>query len=245
LPRKGETQEESQVVTLDLVKFPRTPHLIWLGEDGLRSDKVMDEESRAIFLSRELVVEEKVDGSGIGFSVSGRSVLVQSRRDYVREPFERQFKGLDSWLAPRVDRLISCLRDNLILFGEWCYLVHTVRYSALPDWFLAFDVYDRLAGKFLSSPRRDAIVADIGMVQVPHIASGIHTEDELRELIKRPSQFGAEGMEGLYLRIEGDSVLKERAKLVRSGFSQSIQEHWLRRPPVRNSIAGQGLDTNG
>ena len=229
-------------MTLELVKFPRTPHLNWLGEGDLRDDKVMDEESRTMFLSRRLVVEEKVDGSGIGFSVEGRSLLVQSRRDYVQAPFERQFRGLKSWLEPRVDRLVSCLQQNLVLFGEWCYSVHTVRYSTLPDWFLAFDVYDRHAETFLSISRRDALVADMGMVQVPHLASGVQTEDELCELIKGPSQFGSEGMEGLYLRIEGDSVLKERAKLIRRGFSQSIHEHWSRRPLVRNSIAGQGFD---
>jgi hypothetical protein len=30
-----------------------------------------------------------------------------------------------------------------ILFGEWCRAQHSVFYSRLPDYFLAFDIWDR------------------------------------------------------------------------------------------------------
>lgn len=37
-----------------------------------------------------------------------------------------------------------------ILYGEWCAARHTVTYDALPDWFLAYDVYDTKEGRFFS-----------------------------------------------------------------------------------------------
>ena len=37
-----------------------------------------------------------------------------------------------------------------ILYGEWLCARHTVAYDKLPDWFVAFDIFDVPAGRFLS-----------------------------------------------------------------------------------------------
>jgi hypothetical protein len=66
-------------------------------------------------------------------------------------------------LATHESRLTETLGD-LVLFGEWCASFHTVRYDALPDWFLAFDVYDRGRAGFWSADRRGALCASLGAV---------------------------------------------------------------------------------
>lgn len=57
----------------DFFKFPSTPHLVILGANVVRDDKVMSERECDEFLRHELVVEEKVDGAnlGIAFDSSG------------------------------------------------------------------------------------------------------------------------------------------------------------------------------
>lgn len=64
-----------------------------------------------------------------------------------------------------------------MLFGEWCAARHSLGYNVLPDWFLLFDVYDRSSGRFWSTSRRNALVAEAGLFTVPLVSSGCATLD--------------------------------------------------------------------
>jgi hypothetical protein len=47
-------------------------------------------------------------------------------------------------------------------------------------------------------------------------------------------------MEGLYIKVEEEGVVKERYKYVRKGFLQALtgsESHWMDRPILPNSLA--------
>ncbi|RMD78106.1 MAG: DNA ligase, partial [Lentisphaerae bacterium] len=122
----------------------------------IRGDKVLTESERDAFLTHEVTVEEKVDGANLGLSFDANgNVRAQNRGAYLHLPGSGQWKKLGEWLALHTDILFEHLFDRYILFGEWCYAQHSIFYENLPDWFLAFDVYDREAGRFLSTMHRD------------------------------------------------------------------------------------------
>jgi len=209
-------------------KFPTTPHLVTLGGVDIRSDKVMSDVEREAFLQHDLVVEEKVDGSNIGisFSVEG-SLKVQNRGDYLQLPASGQWKKLDEWLHLHAERLFDHLIDQYILFGEWCYAKHSIFYNQLPDWFLGFDIYDKIIGRFLSTIRRDRFLESMNIAGVPVIAHGRFRLADLKDLLSQ-SKLGDQPAEGLYLRIDHGEWLEQRAKLVRPQFIQTLEEHWSR-----------------
>ena len=212
----------------DFFKFPSTPHLATLPGVDVRDDKVFSESERDQFLQHTLLVEEKIDGANLGISFDSEgNVRAQNRGAYLHLPGSGQWKKLGDWLAPRLETLFESLADDLILFGEWCYAQHSVYYDRLPDWFLGFDLYDKRAGRFLSSARRDALFAKMGIDQVPVLARGRFTYSEIQELIAT-SQLGDQPAEGLYLRFDQDDWLAQRAKLVRAAFIQGIHQHWSR-----------------
>lgn len=222
----------------EFVKFPSTPHLALLGEVDVRSDKVMSGRERTELLQCELIVEEKIDGANLGLSFDDAGELRAQNRGAILElPAMGQWRPLASWLAPRVDLLFECLSDRYILFGEWCFARHTIYYDRLPDWFLAFDVYDIEASAFLSVARRDAILADMKLAAVPTIARGRFSLAALKALLG-PSAYGDEPAEGLYLRCDEGDWLRERAKLVRPGFIQSMEDHWSQGGIVPNRVVG-------
>lgn len=212
----------------DFFKFPSTPHLATLAGVDIRGDKVLSESERNEFLLHDLVVEEKIDGANLGISFDSEGNLrAQNRGAYLHLPGSGQWKKLGDWLAPRTDMLFDHLSDHFILFGEWCYAQHSVFYGRLPDWFLGFDVYDKRFGRFLSSERRDALLMEMRIVQVPVIARGHFAYTEIQKLLSA-SKLSDQPAEGLYLRFDQGDWLAQRSKLVRPAFIQSVEQHWSR-----------------
>ena len=153
---------------------------------------------------------------------------VQNRGQWINCETGGQFTHLHAWIGPRSDRLLDLLGTTHILFGEWCYARHSVGYDRLPDWFLAFDVYDHAAGRCWSASHRNELARQADLSVVPAIDSGTFRMAELMELLSRQSAFGSGPVEGLYLRCESQGFLEARAKLVRPGFVEQLGEHWSR-----------------
>jgi ATP-dependent RNA circularization protein (DNA/RNA ligase family) len=218
-------------------RFPHTPHLAWLGPGQPRDDKVLSSAEAAKVLAGEVVVEEKIDGANVGLSVNDEGELcAQNRGSYLDSASSHpQFKPLFRWLDARRDALSDVLFPDLMLFGEWCWAVHSVRYTKLPDWFLAFDVYDRARNQFWSAARRDELVRSLSMAVVPKLGSGRYSVAQLRDLLGE-SRLSDGPAEGLYVRRDDGNWLAARAKLVRPEFSQAIGEHWSRRTIETNQL---------
>ena len=218
-------------------RFPHTPHLAWLGSGKPREDKVLGAADVRAFLSGDVVIEEKVDGANLGFSVDEEGRLrAQSRGSYLDvNDAKGQWKPLLRWLSTRQHALEDALAPDLMLFGEWCYAVHSVRYARLPDWFLAFDVFDRAAGEFWSAERRNELARGLCIAVVPELGRGRFELEELKKRLGRSSLTDGPA-EGLYARREGGGRVLERVKLVRQEFVQAIDEHWSKRPLEVNQL---------
>lgn len=222
----------------EFMRFPHTPHVAWLGEGKPRDDKVLAPHEVAELLSGEVVLEEKVDGANLGFSVDEDGTLkAQNRGSYLElEAPEGQWKPLKRWLGLRREALIDALWPDLMLFGEWCYAVHSVRYTRLPDWFLAFDVFDRSSGEFWSADRRNGLIENLEIASVPELGRGRYDVESLKKVLAH-SHLADGPAEGLYVRREVSGRLRARAKLVRQEFVQAIEEHWSKRKLEANRLA--------
>ena len=233
----------------DFFRFPHTPHLEWLGERAPRDDKVLSEREARALLDGAVVVEEKLDGANLGFSIAANGHLqLQNRGSYLAKPFAGQFGPLAQWLELHEETLLANLPGNLIVFGEWCAARHSLTYSRLPDWFLLFDVYDQVADKFWSTPRRNAMAVALGLPVVPSLRCGRMTKPGLCDMLnQKTSEFSEGPLEGMVIRREDEQWLQARAKLVRPDFTQAIDAHWRSRRIEWNrrtfeNMAAAGLD---
>ena len=194
-------------------------------------------------LHGEVVVEEKLDGANLGFSLSPAGELrVQNRGTYLTEPYAGQFARLPAWLATHGEGIADALLDShdaqLILFGEWCAARHSLSYTRLPDWLLLFDVFDTKAGRFWSRTRRNALAQRLGLATAPQVVHGPFRLNDLVEgLDTWPSRFRDGPLEGVVVRRESADWCEQRAKLVRADFTQSIGEHWRGRQVEWNRLA--------
>jgi ATP-dependent RNA circularization protein (DNA/RNA ligase family) len=219
-------------------RFPRTPHLAWLGDALPRYDKLLSASEARALLAEDVAVEEKLDGANLGISVGADGKLrAQNRGQYVTPTALGQFKNLTRWMALREPALADALGANLILFGEWCAARHSLHYVNLPDWFVAFDVFDRAVSRFWSTSRRDSLARGLGLSVVPTLLQGTTSLPTLKSLVESTSsQFGGGPVEGIVIRKQSSDWLTTRAKLVRAEFVQEIGEHWRQRPIEWNQL---------
>ena len=216
-------------------RFPRTPHMAWLGNGEPRDDKVLSTAEAAELLSGEVVLEEKVDGANLGFSLGpAGEVRAQNRGQYLTPPHTGQFARLPAWLAMHSDAVAEALLehsgDGLMLFGEWCAARHSLAYTRLPDWFLLFDVLELGTGRFWSSTRRNVLAYRMGLSTTPQVGRGRYTLGHLKSLVTTQiSKFRDGPLEGIVIRRENANWHERRAKLVQAGFTQPITEHWRSR----------------
>ena len=222
----------------EFFRFPHTPHIAWLASGSPRDDKVLSLEDAEILLAGEVVIEEKIDGANLGFSIGSDGLLwVQNRGQYLLPPFTGQFAQLGKWLELHQDRLLDALTESLIVFGEWCAARHSLNYDQLPDWWLMFDVYERGTERFWSTVRRNELAALLGVSVVPCVYQGRVTMTQLKKrTLGEASHFRQGDAEGVIVRSEDAVWLQKRAKLVRPNFTQAITKHWRNRVVEWNRI---------
>ena len=230
-----------------MIKLPRTLHI-----EGSRVPVGQTDPDAVEFnkLSGEfLVVEEKVDGTGVSLFFDHELTLQIHHRGSVAMGSE--YRLLYDWANQHEYELFDLLEDRFVLFGEWMFKKHTIYYDRLPDYFLESDVYDQKEGIWLSTFARDSLFKGKQFIKhVPVIASlkpsalsqltGLVGKSKYQSDYWRKSMWDVceksgrdttlafqetdtSGlMEGLYIKHEDDKQVLNRYKYVRFEFVNLI-----------------------
>src|SRR5688500_11750093 len=112
--------------------FPKTPHLF--GSKRVHADDPMlSERDTTAVLRSKYIVEEKLDGSNLGIYFDSPSALRYTARakvDFEGSSHENLVVLRRTVLSIR-GRLWEALGTQFVLFGEWMYVVHCVKYRNL------------------------------------------------------------------------------------------------------------------
>lgn len=253
---------------ISIIKYPRTHHIetsrLQPGDEDLDSISMARLAGRDLVVEEKL----DGANSAISFSKNGE-LLLQSRGHYLTGGYrERHFDLLKAWANRYNQSLFELLGSRFVMFGEWMYAKHTIFYTHLPHYFMEFDIYDKAERVFLDTNRRRAMLnAFPFIVSVKVLSEGaIQQIDDLislmgpshfiqanpwsileevsKKLGLRIDQVKAETddtrlMEGLYVKVEEEGVVKERLKWIRPSFLTNVLEsesHWLNRPIVPNQL---------
>ena len=232
-------------------KFPKTPRVT----KTLQQENVHQE-----WRHLNAVIQEKVDGANVGISFEEGYLKLQSRGHYLVGGLrERQFDLFKRWAYLNVQYLEAVLSDRYVLYGEWLYAKHHIFYDALDHYFLAYDLFDKIENKFLSTHRVHARLGGIvKFVPILHQAkfgkihnftqyigpSRFRTKDWKERLVKVAGEKELDHtdqtqlMEGIYVRVEDDEWIVGRMKHPREEFTKVLEDdsHWLTRPIVTNQL---------
>jgi atypical dual specificity phosphatase len=232
-----------------IIKFPRTRHVFNLGS-ATRDDLILsgDDVITQFGQGKLLYVEEKIDGANLGISIQNNALVAQNRSHYVSSAYHPQFKYLDQWIYDHSHELWEILQysDRFILYGEWVYARHSIRYTHLPDYFIAFDYYDRVTQRFYSHARLSALLKGTSIHRIRLMAcqaldlTGSGSGGGVMELVHRKSEYYDGPVEGVYLRTmtADNQWLLDRGKVVRSDFMAG-NEFWSKGGVQPNQIDHQ------
>lgn len=163
--------------------MPRTIHL----EDSRMPNGEIDKDAVRLssLFDKFVVIEEKVDGTGVGISFDKNAdVTIQTRGKIANT---KQFTRLHAWTDQYTNKLWEILSDRYVMFGEWCYAKHTIFYDSLWDYFLESDIYDKEKNEWLSTYRRQELLmknrADF-ICSVPILKIGkIHFKENIKNYV--------------------------------------------------------------
>lgn len=255
------------------MKLPRTLHI-----EGSRMPVGKTDPEAVQFPDLKgqfLVVEEKVDGSGVSIFLDNHLNLQIWHRG--SPTVGKEYWHLQEWAENHWEDLADLLGERYMLFGEWMYNKHTIFYDKLPHFFLESDIYDQERGVWLSTNARNNFLKGQNYIkQVPVIAAFkpsaleqitglvgksqyvstdwdknlrlkcIMTGASYSKTVEETDTSGM--MEGLYIKQEDDLQVINRYKYIRYDFLQKILgsgTHLRDRMPVSNMVSGTVEHTSG
>lgn len=206
-------------------KYPRTLHLPW-SPGASDDDKIL--ESVEHFQGREVVVTEKLDGENTSMYQDHYHARSTDSKNHPSRNFVKQIWG----------RVRHDIPFGYRLCGENVYAVHSIKYTALPEYFMLFTVYDP-TNLCLSWDETVEWAKLLDLPAVPVLYRGVWDEEKVRACWTGKSLFGGD-QEGYVVRVADAFPWADHhmhfAKYVRAGHV-TTDEHWMSQPVVPNQLA--------
>lgn len=240
-----------------LPDFPRTPHVPYKAvfganlssDDSIASDlgasvvftgKIHDLTDLSIF------IEEKLDGANCGMCLYEGHPVIRNRshilnKGYVKDtPAKIQFRPAWGWFYDnknKFEKLNEAAGFEVGVYGEWVYALHGIRYDKLPDWFIAYDLFDWFPLKFMATDKARELLIGAGFSVPPLLHTGkVESWEQLESLCNEQSAFSTiDQREGVYIKISAGKHLVDRYKMVRADYVQGSR--WDLRSITKNKLA--------
>lgn len=202
-------------------KYPRTFHLPF-SKGATNDDRISFNIDKLI--GEEIVITEKIDGSNTAITKNG--VYGRSHIDFTRNPWDVDMKRLHSIIQKDIE-------DNVYIFGESVYAIHSLEYTNLKSYFYLFGVRDNDVWLSWDEVEEYAYLLDLELV--PVLFKGIvnskkELEDLVNKLVKEPSELGGV-KEGVVVRVsksfKDDVFTDNLQKWVRPNHV-TTDSHWTK-----------------
>lgn len=202
-------------------KYPRTYHLPY-SKGATNDDRISD--SVAPLVGIDIVITEKLDGSNT--AITKNAVFGRSHVEPTKNPWD--IKSWDLWR-----RIKNDIEEDVYIFGEGMYGIHSIEYTKLESYFYIFGVRDNNIWIPWKDVEEYSFLIDIPTV--PILFKGkVNSEKELKDMIEKfaaqPSKLGGV-REGIVVRnadmFHNDDFSTNVMKWVRHNHVQTTI-HWTR-----------------
>lgn len=210
-----------------LPEYPRTYHFYYKPNIQKGDSIYSKEECDIVFNSKNVVIEEKIDGASAGVCYLNDNFIIRNRKNTLKKgflgktPAKLQFASIFNWAHDNKDKFKKLLTyGDYSVYGEWMIAVHGMKYTNLPDWFVAYDLYDYSKREFINGQISIDILNEVGFSTVPILSNYVSSVDDLVKLTQCKSSFTDEKIEGIYIKVSDEKYITHRFKMIREGFIQ-------------------------
>jgi hypothetical protein len=207
----------------DYFKYPRTPHLPW-SEGRSDDDGVLENDD--IFIGKQVVVSEKMDGENQNLyqdHIHARSI---ESKDH---PSRHWVKGMWSGISHQIP-------EGWRICGENLFAKHSIHYQDLESYFQVFSVWNE-KNICLDWFSTCVFARHLGLKVVPMIWSGKYDKRDICDFFA--TYRNNRDIEGYVIRLSDefhyDDFDKSVAKFVRKNHVQT-DEHWMNQKMVPNQL---------
>jgi len=129
--------------------------------------------------------------------------VIKNRSHIIKTNEHQQYSKLEQWIGDHYEDLYKILEKHqcrYILYGEWLQATHTINYTKLSDYFIAYDIFDKLENKFYSRKKFRSIMEKTNIKVIPMMYHGvIESKNFMLKLMDSSSNFDdSKKIEGLY-----------------------------------------------
>lgn len=215
----------------EIAKYSRTMHLPWSPGVG-RDDRIIDHLN--CLIGHWVVISEKLDGSNVCL---GREYLFA--RSHNGLPTHSSFDWLKAKYKGELQYMIS---EDISVYCEYVYALHSIPYKDLPNYLFVIAVKDEKRDMWYSWEHVEQVAWGLGLPTAPFLGLyKVETVAELERLTvslaQQPGLFGPR--EGIVVRYADYFVAEEFstavAKWVRANHVQT-DEHWTAGPVVKQEL---------
>lgn len=226
-----------------LPAFPPTPHLPHKPNTD-KFDKVATSDEVGVIFTHPINIEEKIDGASCGMTFFEDEPLIRNRdhilrKGYVKETAaKKQFASVWNWWYSNRKKFEFIARcGSFSVYGEWCVAQHGIYYNTLPDWFIAYDIYDYEKRLWLDPKLARAFLHDAGFITPKVVSQGEFDGgyENLEEWANLKSQWSEDKAEGIYIKVYNDTQTTHRFKMVREDFKRGSL--WNPKKLTKNKLA--------
>ena len=202
-------------------KYPRSYHFSY--SPGAKNDDRINNDVSTL-LGPDIVITEKLDGSNT--AQSNVAVFGRSHVEPTKNPWDVKMWELH-------DRIKSSIDEDMYIFGENMYGIHSIEYSELTSYFYMFGV--RYKYIWLSWDEVEEISYLLDIPTVPVLFKGMTSiapilEKLVKDYASQPSALGGV-REGVVVRLRNsfhdDDFSKSLLKYVRKDHV-STSDHWAK-----------------
>lgn len=208
---------------MERYKYPRTYHFSF--SEGVASDdKIVENDN--MLEGKIVVVTIKMDGENTTIYPDGM---------FHARSLDSRHREYHSWLLSKIPCFCYNIPSGCRVCGEYLYARHSIAYTDLEDYFLAFSIWNA-GNDCLSWADTIDLCKEIGLFTVPELYVGPFDLDLIKRLAKETVQ---QGHEGIIVR-NADSFniadfSSNIAKYVRANHVQT-DTHWTQQRIVANEL---------
>lgn len=225
-------------MSTESAKYPRTPHLPF-SPGATSDDKMLADVDH--FLNRPIILTEKMDGSNL--CMTKEAVYARSHNG---PPTHESFNFAKQLHAS----IRHSIPDDLSVFGEYLFAVHSISYTSLPGYFLIFGVREDTTGKWWSWDMVEEMARELNVKTVPvlyrssefgqfEFPNQLEAQVKLEFLTSNQGKWKNNITEGVVIRLAGEftDFPMSVAKYVRANHVTTTQ-HWTQKEVERNGLRG-------